>query len=753
MTPCIFDFILRWYVASEGLAKKQMTPKKHIFTIFFIAFFSSVLLLFLLNSSILIYLSNRNLSDVNAQLYDSKVERIGIFLEDRLFKPLFQLVFDQLIYYQGSSILNYFLYDDSDQYAKEAYNELVREELSQEWLKSIIIYKEDGQIITDIGTQRILNDPIQTILLQGTINFIKKNNNVNGWIIQKNQNYQNEALLTYFVKYPITSSSRNRGGIMYIINSAFLQNKISKIIDPRDETLVIEDGNGTLLFSCGKTGTPRWIKETRPRAFNDANVWKYEKNNWQVMWRSLYDQNITMGLIAPSTFFRQRIFNLQRFAITVALLFIIFFGIYLLFITKQIQIPLLGIIDILLGITYRGDTPIKIRDCLLEPQKIIHENKSLIIYRFMVSVITGGFEKSDFGEMCELVGLKNYRFPLRLILIEPDPNIFINMGWKDREKEGENIKIQWDSVFQDGNEISIRYPSNVITSFYFAPPGLEPPMELFKTFLKLKKANIAFSVPLAATLDVPKTYDLLTRTLDKKIVLGYGNVFNPEEYEINTLSTFSTEPLKKLLMGNAYEEFQNLLVHNLLRLGQNEKSPIIIRDYISWVIELIAEVYHKKGGTREDLSYLFMREESQNLTNFTDIQDWLKNKINILRESLRYEKEEDHRELFERIRNYVEESPNKYSITQLTLAEHFGISSGFLSRLFRDFNPGGFSAFLKEIKLREAEKIIRGKKEVVISDLARSLGYSSPAYFSKQFKIQYGVLPHDYVKQLGKEHD
>lgn len=730
-----------------------MTLKKHLFTTFFIVFLSSILMLFFFNSAILIYLSNKNLSKISSELYDSKVERIGLLLEDRLFKPLFQVVFDQLIYYQGSSILNFLLYDDSDQYTKEAYNELVREELSYEWLKSIIIYKENGQIITDMGTQRIISEPIQQILLNGTINYIKKNKNANGWIIQKSQNYKNDAILTYFVKYPVTSPSRNRGGIMYIVNSDFLDHQISKIIDGRDETLIIEDGNGMLLFSCGKKEIPRWIKETRPLNFDSSKVWKYEQNNWQVMWRSLYDQNITMGLIAPSTLFRQRLFNLQRFAITFTLSFILLCGIYLLLITKRIQIPLLGVIDVLLGMVYRGEDSVKLRSCLLEPEKIIHENKNLIIYRFMVTVITGGFEKSDFGEMCELVDLKNYRFPLRLILIESDPEDLKDLGWSDREKEGEALRIQWDGLFRDGNEISIRYPSGIITCFYFAPPGREPPLDIFEAFLETRRANIAFSAPLAATLDVPKTYSHLTRILDKKMVLGFGNIFNHEECEVHTLSTFSTEPLKKLLMGNAYEEFQSLLVDNLLRLGQNENPPIIIRDYISWVIELIAEVYHKKGGTREDLSYLFMREESQNLTNLTDIQDWIKNKIYILQDSLRYEKEEDHREIFERIRKYVEESPRKDSITQLTLAEYFGISSGFLSRLFRDFNPGGFSAFLKEIKLREAEKIIREKKEIAISDLARSLGYSSSAYFSKQFKIQYGMLPHDYARRWGKGKD
>ncbi len=36
------------------------------------------------------------------------------------------------------------------------------------------------------------------------------------------------------------------------------------------------------------------------------------------------------------------------------------------------------------------------------------------------------------------------------------------------------------------------------------------------------------------------------------------------------------------------------------------------------------------------------------------------------------------------------------------VAEHFGISPGYLSRLFKEYSPEGFSAYIKECKLEEA---------------------------------------------------
>jgi len=72
-------------------------------------------------------------------------------------------------------------------------------------------------------------------------------------------------------------------------------------------------------------------------------------------------------------------------------------------------------------------------------------------------------------------------------------------------------------------------------------------------------------------------------------------------------------------------------------------------------------------------------------------------------------RKEDNKALVERIRAYIYQSIFQ-NLTEEAVAAHFGISTGYLSRLFKEFSPGGFSAYLKECKLEAAAQLLREKK-------------------------------------------
>ena len=164
--------------------KVDMTSRRNLFKNFFGLFFISILALFFLNSAMLLYLSNRNLSSMSARLYEKKAEGICRMLDDSLFSPLSNIVFNQFISFQNSSVMNFLLYEDDDRYARELSTEVAKEVLSHEWLESIVVYREDGQVTTDLATRRRINDTVQSVLLKGAINYISKEKSGSGWLAQ-----------------------------------------------------------------------------------------------------------------------------------------------------------------------------------------------------------------------------------------------------------------------------------------------------------------------------------------------------------------------------------------------------------------------------------------------------------------------------------------------------------------------------------------------------------------------------------------
>lgn len=59
-----------------------------------------------------------------------------------------------------------------------------------------------------------------------------------------------------------------------------------------------------------------------------------------------------------------------------------------------------------------------------------------------------------------------------------------------------------------------------------------------------------------------------------------------------------------------------------------------------------------------------------------------------------------------------------------------------------------YISFVRNIRIKAACRIMAEKKNIRISDLAYSVGYNDPRYFSSLFKKETGVLPSEYMERL-----
>ncbi len=72
-----------------------------------------------------------------------------------------------------------------------------------------------------------------------------------------------------------------------------------------------------------------------------------------------------------------------------------------------------------------------------------------------------------------------------------------------------------------------------------------------------------------------------------------------------------------------------------------------------------------------------------------------------------------------------------------------GLSPAYFSRLFRKSMPCGFSAYVNQVRLREAERLLLTTDDS-ITDIAQQLGFSTSAYFIDRFRRAYHTTPHRF---------
>ena len=103
-------------------------------------------------------------------------------------------------------------------------------------------------------------------------------------------------------------------------------------------------------------------------------------------------------------------------------------------------------------------------------------------------------------------------------------------------------------------------------------------------------------------------------------------------------------------------------------------------------------------------------------------------------------------QLMERLMNVINNNMDNPQLNVESLAREAGISRVQLHRKMKEIAGISTGEFIRNIRLRQAAKLLKAKK-LNISQIAYAVGYSSSSLFSGAFKKFYGISPSDYAKK------
>ena len=92
--------------------------------------------------------------------------------------------------------------------------------------------------------------------------------------------------------------------------------------------------------------------------------------------------------------------------------------------------------------------------------------------------------------------------------------------------------------------------------------------------------------------------------------------------------------------------------------------------------------------------------------------------------------------------NYIREHYSE-NISLDMLSEQLEITPEYLSALFNKEVGINFSTFLKQFRISQAKRLLKGT-DYKIYEIAAQVGYNDPKYFNRVFKEEIGVSPGDY---------
>ncbi|KAA6313548.1 Sensor histidine kinase TodS, partial [termite gut metagenome] len=84
--------------------------------------------------------------------------------------------------------------------------------------------------------------------------------------------------------------------------------------------------------------------------------------------------------------------------------------------------------------------------------------------------------------------------------------------------------------------------------------------------------------------------------------------------------------------------------------------------------------------------------------------------------------------------------------------EEMSTSKSTLYKKLKSLTGLNTSAFIRNIRLKTACKIMEEKQNIRISDLAYAVGFNDPKYFSLCFKKEFNMLPSEYMDRFILRH-
>lgn len=172
------------------------------------------------------------------------------------------------------------------------------------------------------------------------------------------------------------------------------------------------------------------------------------------------------------------------------------------------------------------------------------------------------------------------------------------------------------------------------------------------------------------------------------------------------------------------KEYKQYLIFNCLH---NEQ--------VKWVIsKLLCEYYDNTTGKNTAI-YAYI------LLLFTEL-------LRTYKKDMGKDSEERlNKTIISEIKNYLIENFNKADLK--STAEYFHFHPDYLSKLIKNSTGHSFTAFLQEIKLREASLLLQNT-DMPVEEIVYRTGYTNMSHFYKLFKVKYGYTPVEYRKNKDK---
>lgn len=198
----------------------------------------------------------------------------------------------------------------------------------------------------------------------------------------------------------------------------------------------------------------------------------------------------------------------------------------------------------------------------------------------------------------------------------------------------------------------------------------------------------------------------------------------------------------------AFALINNVLKRNLTELNLSAQQIVEFRFVIvSTIKRLLQKLNLKEEDIFRDGNYSYLELSMCKKTD--ELYDAILEQFKIIINFVMTDNQSEDSELIYQIVEFIKQNYYK-DLSLFDISEAFGISTYYVSKLFKMKLDVNFRQFLNTCRIEKAKEILNSEPEITVSDLAVKVGFNRSATFYRVFKEIEGDTPKGYISKRKK---
>lgn len=196
-----------------------------------------------------------------------------------------------------------------------------------------------------------------------------------------------------------------------------------------------------------------------------------------------------------------------------------------------------------------------------------------------------------------------------------------------------------------------------------------------------------------------------------------------------------------IIKGNQESDLVQATQRLLEYLAEYEltEAQKCLKKLVAEVIRLAESVAGEKNENYD--MYLEDFLTNQIFIGMVPIESWLCDLFIQVKEQLNAGRSSSSSRVMNSVMEYMQNNYAQYDLSLEFVADKFGISTSYLSKLFNNYEGSSFPNYINKIRMEHARVLLISEAMLSVQDVAKQVGFNSSSYFSSAFRKYYGVSP------------